>query len=92
MACHRVGTKPLSEPMLGRILLIGPLGTKFREILIEIHINTFESAVCEMSATLSRSQCVKHRLNHYLRTDIFHNPFFDVSRTSTGRISGCPEI
>ena len=44
------------------ILLIGPLGTNFNEILIEIHIISFkESAfenVCEMASILSRPQCV----------------------------------
>ena len=47
------------------ILLIGPLGTNFREILIEIlkfsFINAFESIVCEMAAILSRSQYVNKR-------------------------------
>ena len=42
------------------ILLIGPSGTNFSEILIEILIfiqeNAFES-VCEMAAILSRPQC-----------------------------------
>ena len=45
------------------ILLIGPLGTNFSEILIEILTfslkNAFESVVCEMAAILSRHQCVK---------------------------------
>ena len=46
------------------ILLIRPLGTNFSEILIEIHKisiqeNAFENIVCEMTAILSRPQCVK---------------------------------
>ena len=45
------------------ILLIGPLGTNFSEMLIKTNIfieeNTFESVVCEMAAILSRPQCVK---------------------------------
>ena len=45
------------------ILLIGPPGTNFSEILIEIITfsfkNAFESVVCEMAAMLSRPQCVK---------------------------------
>ena len=48
------------------ILLIGPLGTKFSEILIRlpaffflIQENAFESVDCEMAAILSRHQCVK---------------------------------
>ena len=39
MDCHLAGAKPLSEPMIWTndgILLIGPLGTNFSEILIEI--------------------------------------------------------
>ena len=38
MACHLVGAKSLSEP----ILLIGPIGTNFNEILIEIHLISFK--------------------------------------------------
>ena len=47
------------------ILLIGPLGTNFSEILIEIQTfslrkdKSFESVVCEMAAILSRPQWVK---------------------------------
>ena len=47
------------------ILLIGPLGTNFNEILIEnqtfskIGENTFENVVCEMLFIASRPQCVK---------------------------------
>ena len=44
------------------ILLIGPLGTKFSEILVKIlsfiQENAFEKVVCEMAAILSRPQCV----------------------------------
>ena len=45
------------------ILLIGPLGTNFSEILIEIQTffieeNTFENVVCEMLFISSRPQCV----------------------------------
>ena len=43
-------------------LLIGPLGTNLCENFIEIHIsiqeNAFENVVWEMSAFLSRPQCV----------------------------------
>ena len=47
------------------ILLIGPLGTNFNDILIGIKTfkkifiqeNTFENVVCEMSSILSRPQC-----------------------------------
>ena len=43
------------------ILLIGPLGTNFSEILIEIQIfvkNSLENVVCEMAFIVSRPQCV----------------------------------
>ena len=45
------------------ILLIGPLGTNFREIFnrnynIVIQENAFESVVCEMRAILSPDPCV----------------------------------
>ena len=36
MACHQVGAKPLSEPMLEH-----GLGTNFNEILIENHTFSF---------------------------------------------------
>ena len=48
------------------IMLIGPLGTNFSEILIEIQTfifieeNTFENAVYEMSVILSLPQCVNN--------------------------------
>ena len=43
------------------ILLIGPLGTNFSEIPIEIsiHENAYKSVNCETAAILSRPQCVK---------------------------------
>ena len=45
------------------ILLIGPLGTNFSEMLIEIHTfsfkkNPFENVFWKMAAILSRPQCV----------------------------------
>ena len=44
------------------ILLIGPLGASFSEIVIEIHTfslkNVFENIVWKMAAFLSRPQCV----------------------------------
>ena len=41
------------------ILLIGPLGTTFGEILIEIHAFLFiDNVVWKIAAILSRSQCV----------------------------------
>ena len=47
------------------ILLIGPLGTNFSEILIGIQTFSFkkmhENVVCEMASILSRPQCVKKR-------------------------------
>ena len=49
------------------ILLIGPLGTNFSEILIEIHIifiqeNAFENILWEMPGILSRPQYVNQTL------------------------------
>ena len=49
------------------IMLIGPLETKFNEILIEIYTfliqeNSVENIVGEMSAILSRPQCVNHNI------------------------------
>ena len=48
------------------ILLIGPLGTNFSEILIEIHTFSFkkkhlafENIVCEMAAIFPRPQWLK---------------------------------
>ena len=47
------------------ILLIGPLGTNFSEIVMEIlrnffiQENAFESVVCETASILYRPQCVK---------------------------------
>ena len=50
------------------ILLIGPLGTNFSEILIEIQIfslkeNTFENVLCETFFISSQPQCVKIQHN-----------------------------
>ena len=41
-----------------RIMLIEPLGTSFSEIWMEIEENTFKNVICEMSAILTRPQCV----------------------------------
>ena len=44
------------------ILLVGPIGTNFNEILIEIQTfsfkNAFENVVCELAAILFRPWCV----------------------------------
>ena len=40
-------------------LLIGPLGTIFREILIKVHAVSFRQMHLKMQAILSRPQCVK---------------------------------
>ena len=42
------------------ILLIGPLGTNFNEIIIKIHIISFKKMHLDMAAILSRPQCVKY--------------------------------
>ena len=41
------------------ILLVGPLGTNFSEILILIYIFSFENIVWKVAAILSQPQCVK---------------------------------
>ena len=54
------------------ILLVGPLGTNFSGILMEIHAfslkkNAFENVVWKMAAILSRPQCIKEnafRMGH----------------------------
>ena len=62
MVCRLVGAKPLSEPMLG-VLLIGTYVTNFKwnlkwNLYIFIQENAFENAVWEMVTILSRPQCV----------------------------------
>ena len=62
------------------ILLIGPFGTNFRDILIEIHIYFFredalEIVVRKLVTILSRPQCVKH--------PIASHRFFGLVKTST---------
>ena len=61
MACRLDGAKPLSEPVL--VLLIGPLGTNFSDILIGIqHFHSRKSIwKCRLrdGVHLSRPQCVK---------------------------------
>ena len=63
MGCRLVGTKPISEPMLG-YCLFDPWN-KFQwnynqNRHISIQDNAFENVVCKMAATLSRPQCVKN--------------------------------
>ena len=49
MACQLVGTKPLSEPMLGYCyIVIGPLRTSFSEILIQMHTFSFKKSHFKM--------------------------------------------
>ena len=54
MACRLVGAETFSEPMLE--YLIGPLGTNFSEILIEIRPFSCKKMHLKMSAILSRPQ------------------------------------
>ena len=67
------------------ILLIGPLGTNFVEILIEIHTfiqeNAFENVVCEMASVLSRSQYVNKSL-----PELYGRGFADGSTNRYGVI------
>ena len=48
MAYRLVGAKPLSHPNAGP--LIGPLGIKFSEFLIEIHTYSFKKRHLKMSS------------------------------------------
>ena len=69
MACRLFGAKPLFEPMLPYCQLDPKEQTSTEtKTLTEIHIsslkkNAFENVVCEISAILSRPQCV----NNYYR-------------------------
>ena len=58
MACRLAGAKPLSESMLDGILLIGPLGTHFSEISIEIHTFPFKKMHLKMSSGKWRPFCL----------------------------------
>ena len=56
------------------ILLIGPWGTNFSEILIGIHKFSFKKinlkmAFCEMASILSRPQCVNQQNKHVRKED-----------------------
>ena len=55
MAFRLVGAKPLSEP---EILLIGPLGTNFSEILIEILAFSFKKMCLKLSSAKWRPFCL----------------------------------
>ena len=54
MVCRLIGAKALSA----EILLIRPLGTKFSEILIEIHTFSFKKMHLEMSYAKWRPYCL----------------------------------
>ena len=60
MACRPIGAKKAIVWNNIGILSIGPLEANLSEILIKIFIpeNAFDNIVCEMSAILSRPQCV----------------------------------
>ena len=74
MGCHLVGSKPLSESMLDRILSIGHLETNFSEILIEIYTYSFKKMHWKMAAILSRSQCANWDI-HNVQVDVLNPPF-----------------
>ena len=57
MACRLKGAKPLSEPN-ARILLIGPLGTNFIEVLIGIQTLSFKKMHLKMSSAKWRPFCL----------------------------------
>ena len=56
MACRLAGAKPLSEPNDG-ILLIGPLGTNFSEILVEIRTFSFTKMRLKVASAKWRPFC-----------------------------------
>ena len=56
MTCRLDGAKPLSEPMME--LLIGPLGTNFSEILIEILTFSFKKMRLKESSAKWRPFCL----------------------------------
>ena len=62
MACRQVDAKPLLETVQ-EYCELDLKETNFSEIWINInlfiHENAFENVVCEMAASLSRSQCLK---------------------------------
>ena len=65
MACRLVDAKPLSKPLAG-ILLIGPLGTNFSEILIEILTFSFKKMRLKVSSAKWRPFCLSlNVLNSY---------------------------
>ena len=76
MACRLDGAQPLSEPMLEYCYIVNwTLWNKFqwnfnRNSNIFIQENAFENIVCEMSAILSRPQCVKALLYFIVSGDI----------------------
>ena len=61
MACHLVGAKLLSEPVLDYCKLDLNFQWNFnKNSYIFIKENAFETVVCEVAAILSRLQCVQH--------------------------------
>ena len=65
------------------ILLIGPLGTNFSEILIRMQTFSFKklhlkNVVCEMASILSRPQCVNQ--DHHIYEKMQWNDFRKILR------------
>ena len=63
------------------ILLIGPLGTNFNEVFIEIHTfsfkkNPFENVVWKMASISSRPQCVKSLIVCLIWHTLYFTPSF----------------
>ena len=61
MACHLIGAKPLSEPMLD--IVNSKLRSKLQwnikqNSYIFIQENAFENVICEMVPILSRPECM----------------------------------
>ena len=74
------------------LLLIGPWGTNFSEILIELLIifiqeSAFEYVVCEMAAILSPLQCAYHVFPmHYHIPCNLSLPLIDISKSPSYNI------
>ena len=68
MAWHRIGTKPLSEPMLADCQL-----DIWEPNKIFVQENSFENVVCKMVAILSEPHHVTHSQVYDLETILLHS-------------------
>ena len=69
MACHLLGAKPLSKPMLvyGKLQHYEQISVKFQSKFKHFfEENAFENVVCQSGDQLSRSQCVEMQENEVI--------------------------